>query len=325
MILLLIILAVIFDFLNGFHDSANVVATVITSEALPPRRALVLAAVSEFIGPFLFGVAVATTIGDGILHAYAITINVTIAAICAAIFWNLLTWFFALPSSSSHALIGGLVGAGLAFGGWSVIIPMGLLRVVLALLLSPPLGLLAGFLFMRLFLFLLRRASPTVNSTFKRLQLLTLVGLSLSHGSNDAQKTMGVISLGLVTAGVLETFSVPPWVIAISATSMALGTAVGSWRLIRTLGAKIFRIRPIHAFTSQLAGASVILGASLSGGPVSTTQVLSSSIAGTGAAERISKVRWTTLRDMVYAWLLTIPVTTLLGAAFFLILDRVTS
>lgn len=317
---LLILLALVFDFMNGFHDSANVVSTVITSGALPPRRALIVAALSEFAGPFIFGVAVATLIGDGILQSSAITITVTIAAISSAIIWNLITWYFGLPSSSSHALIGGLVGAGLAYGGWDVLIPLGLLRVVLALLFSPLVGFLGGFLLMKIALFSLRKAPPTVNTALRRLQILTLVGLSLSHGSNDAQKTMGIISLGLLSAGVLQRFFVPLWVVAISAGAMALGTALGSWRLIRTLGAKIFRIRPLHALSSQLSGATVILSASLTGGPVSTTQVLSSSIAGTGAAERISQVRWTTLLDMVYAWLMTIPVTTLLGAGLYLLL-----
>ncbi len=305
----LLVLALVFDFLNGFHDSSNIVATVISSRALRPRVALVLAAIAEFSGPFLFGVAVAKTIGEDLLHGEVLGIQVIIAALVAAVLWNLLTWYLGIPSSSSHALVGGLLGAGILEHGLGVVQIPGLVKILLALLLSPPLGLLAGFLVMRLTLWLVRGASPKVNTVFRRLQVITLISLGLSHGTNDAQKTMGVITLGLVSLGYLETFKVPLWVIAISATAIALGTSLGGWRLIRTLGGRIFRIRPIHGLTSQVAGAAVILGAALVGGPVSTTQVLSSTIMGTGAAERLSKVRWMILRDMAVAWVLTIPAT----------------
>ena len=318
MLIVLIILALVFDFLNGIHDSSNVVATTISSRAARPRVALGLAAVAHFVGPFLFGVAVATTIGDDLLVAEAITQTVIVAALTAAIAWNLLTWYIGIPSSSSHALVGGLLGAAIVAAGFAVVKLDGLLKIALALLLSPPLGLLTAFLLMRLTLWVVRGASPNVNTGFRRLQIPTLIGLALSHGANDAQKTMGVIALGLLTAGVYDTFTIPLWVIVVSALAIALGTALGGWRLIRTLGGKIYKVRPIHGFTSQVAGAGVILGASIWGGPVSTTQVMSSSIVGAGAGERVNKVRWNVLRDMVYAWLLTIPVTAIIAGIVYL-------
>ncbi len=319
MFLALLVLALFFDFLNGFHDSSNVVATVITSRALNPRLALLLAAVSHFIGPFIFGVAVATTVGKDLLDPGSLQINVVTAALISAVIWNLITWYLGIPSSSSHALVGGLLGAAIPVGGLSAVQPGGLIKILAALILSPPAGLLMGYLTMRLTLWLVRGASPKINHAFRWLQIPTLVGLSLSHGTNDAQKTMGVISLGLLLTGITDEFQVPLWVVTVSAAAIALGTSIGGWRLIRTLGAKIYRIRPIHGFTSQVAGAGIILGAALVGGPVSTTQVLSSSIMGVGAAERLNMVRWTVLNDMMLAWLLTIPVTALLSAlAFFL-------
>jgi PiT family inorganic phosphate transporter len=321
MIFILIALALVFDFLNGFHDSSNVVATPISSGAIPPRRALMMAAVAHFIGPFLFGVAVATTIGDGLLVEDAITTTALIAGLVGAIAWNLITWYFGLPSSSSHALIGGLVGAALVESGIEAIQLDGLTKIVIALLLSPILGLAIGYGVMFVTLFAARGATPKVNTFFRKIQYGTMIGLALSHGTNDAQKTMGVITLGLVTAGVLDTFEVPLWVIFLCSAAIALGTALGGWRLIRTLGGKIFRIRPVHAFASQLAGGAVIMGAALAGAPVSTTQVMSTAIIGVGAAERANKVRWTVLRDLMVAWLLTIPAAALMaGATMWLIL-----
>jgi PiT family inorganic phosphate transporter len=318
---ILLALALTFDFLNGVHDSSNIVATVIASRALHPRVALTLAALAELAGPFLFGVAVATTVGDELLSTAALTTSVVIAALIAAVVWNLVTWYFGIPSSSSHALLGGLLGAGLVTAGPEVVKLQGLLKILLALLASPLVGLVVGFLSMRLTVWLVRNSTPRVNNTFRRLQIVTLLGLGLSHGANDAQKTMGVITLGLVTAGIQEQFSVPIWVIAVSALAIALGTLLGGWRLIRTLGVRMYRVRPIHGLTSQLAGAGVILGAALLGGPVSTTQVMSSAIVGVGAGERASKVRWAILGEMLTAWLLTIPVTGGLAALAYLAIE----
>ncbi|MEN6480795.1 MAG: inorganic phosphate transporter [Anaerolineaceae bacterium] len=319
-VIILIILALIFDFLNGFNDSSNIVATIIFSRALPPRTALILTAVAEFSGPFLFGVAVAKTIGAGIVPAESINVLMLIAAIFSAIVWDLFAWYFGIPSSSSHALIGGLVGA-VGFGAsFSVIQLSGLGQVLLALFASPILGLLVGYLMMKLILFLARKASMKINFFFKNAQIITGVGLALSHGANDAQKTMGIITLALLTAGKIDHFEVPLWVIALSAGAIALGTSIGGWRLIRTLGSKFYKIRPVHGFAAQISSAAVILSAALLGGPVSTTQVVSSTIMGVGSAERINKVRWGVAGNIATAWLLTIPVTGLLAGLIYTIL-----
>ncbi|HEY47075.1 MAG: inorganic phosphate transporter [Anaerolineae bacterium SM23_ 63] len=316
----ILVSGLIFDFLNGFHDSSNVVATVISSRAMRPRVALIMAAIAHFCAPFLFGVAVATTIGNGVIDPSAISPNVILASVIASVLWNIITWWLGIPSSSSHALVGGLLGASVLAQGLEIIQIPGLAKILLALFISPPLGMLVGYLIMRIVLFLVRKASPRVSTVFKRLQIFTTLALSLSHGTNDAQKTMGILTMGLVSAGFQETFAVPLWVITASAGAIALGTALGGWRLIRTLGGRIVRIRPIHGFTSQIASASVILSAALLGGPVSTTQVVGSTIMGVGAAERISKVRWQVGREMVVTWLITIPVTAILSAAFYMLL-----
>ncbi len=314
MLYALIALALFFDFLNGFHDSSNIVATVISSRALPPRVALRLTALGEFLGPFLFGVAVARTVGEGLLDSTVITLPVVLAALLGAITWNLITWYVGMPSSSSHALVGGLLGAAIVADGLSVVHPAGLGKVLLALFISPPLGLLAGYLITRFVFFATRHATPRINNWFRRLQVVTSFGLALSHGANDAQKTMGVLTLALLASGRLTRFQVPFWVIFASSAMIALGTSFGGWRLIHTLGGRIFRVRPVHGLGSQIAGATVILGAALLGGPVSTTQVMSSAIMGTGAAERVNMVRWQVGRDMLIAWVLTIPTAALVAA-----------
>jgi PiT family inorganic phosphate transporter len=265
---------------------------------------------------------VATTIGEGLLDSRALTLASLLAALLAAVVWNLVTWYAGLPSSSSHALVGGLIGSAVAGSGWTAVQAAGLAKVMLALVLSPPLGMAAGFLLMRLLLRLMLKATPRVNDSFRRLQVPTLVGLALSHGTNDAQKTMGVITLALLLDHRMAEFRIPLWVVIASAGSMAIGVSLGGWRLIRTLGAKIYRIRPIHAFSSQVAGAAVILGAAIAGGPVSTTQVMSSAILGVGAAERWGKVRWGVLQQMVWAWVLTIPLSAALGAGGYFLLSR---
>jgi PiT family inorganic phosphate transporter len=317
LITVLIVVALIFDFLNGFHDSANIVSTMISSRAMRPRSALLLSAAAEFCGPFLFGVAVATTLGHEVLVGQAVTMSVILSALGSAIVWNLVTWLLGIPSSSSHALIGGLVGAAVLGFGFEAILVGGLLKVLAALLLSPLFGLSSGYLFMKLVLFVARGASPRINWLFKRAQVLTSLALALSHGSNDAQKTMGVITMGLVATGYLSTFAVPWWVVLVCAGAISLGTMLGGWRIIRTLGGKFYKIRPVHGFSTQVASAAVILGAALLGGPVSTTQVISSAIMGVGAAERISKVRWQVAGEIVMAWILTIPATALMSAILY--------
>jgi PiT family inorganic phosphate transporter len=316
-LVVLLISALIFDFLNGFHDSSNIVATVIASRAMSPRRVLWSTAAAEFAGPFLFGVAVAKTIGEGLVDPIHVTMPVVIATMVAAIAWNVVTWLLGIPSSSSHALVGGIMGAVIVSQGVDAIQMRGFLKVIIALFASPLLGLIVGYLLMNLTLFVFRGATPGVNRFFKRAQILTALGLALSHGANDAQKTMGIITLGLVVERVIPDFAVPIWVIAASAGMIALGTATGGWRLIRTLGGRIYKIRPVHGFVSQLSGASVILSAALVGGPVSTTQVMSSAIMGVGSAERISKVRWQVGYEMLVAWALTIPIAGVLAAAAY--------
>ncbi|MGA2110889.1 MAG: inorganic phosphate transporter [Anaerolineales bacterium] len=319
-LLILLALATTFGFLNGFNDSSSMVATVITSGALPPRLALTIAAVCNFIAPLILPLAVATTLGEGMLVDTALRTDVVIAGLSAAVIWNLITYFLGLPSSSSHALVGGLLGAAIVSQGLAVVRWAGLAKILIALFISPPLGLLVGFVVMRVTLRLADSSTPQVNRVFNLLQVPTLIGLSLGHGSNDGEKTIGVIAMALVTSGYQGTFHVPLWAILLSGASIGLGTSLGAWRLIRTLGARIFRIRPIHGFTSQLAGASVILCASFLGGPVSTTQVLSSAIMGVGAAERLGKVHWNVLRDLLTAWVLTIPACAAISLLLYLVI-----
>ncbi|UCE00981.1 MAG: inorganic phosphate transporter [Chloroflexota bacterium] len=320
--LLIVFIAVglLFDFLNGFHDSANVVATVIASQAMSPRVALTISALTNFIGPFLFGVAVATTIGTEVVSEEAVTVPTAMAALLAAILWNLITWWLGIPSSSSHALIGGFVGAAVIGFGFEAIQIRGLTTVLLALLISPILGFLIGYIIMVFFLWVGQGFTPRVNDFFRKAQWITTITLGLSHGTNDAQKTMGILTFGLVAFGVIPEFVVPVWIIAISAGAIALGTALGGWRLIRTMGAGFYRIRAVHAFTSQVASTAVILSAALLGGPVSTTQVISSTIVGAGSAERVNMIRWRLATQIAMAWLLTIPATFILGAVFYLLL-----
>jgi PiT family inorganic phosphate transporter len=321
-IVVVIALAIIFDFFNGFHDSSNVVATMISSGAMSARSALIIASVAEFSGPFLAGVAVADTIGRDVVSLEAIPVSVVIAMLAAAILWNVVTYLIGIPSSSSHALIGGMIGAAVIAEGLSVVHAAGLLKVVVALIGSPLLGLLAGWLFMRFVLFFSRGASPGVNTVFKRAQILTSIALAFSHGTNDAQKTMGVMTMALVIRGAIPSFVVPWWVIVLSAGAISLGVASGGWRIIRTLGGKFYRIRPVHGFAAQTTSASVILGAAILGGPVSTTQVVSSSILGVGSAERLSKVRWEVAANIALAWLLTIPASAISGGVAYLVISR---
>ena len=321
-LIILITLSLSFDFLNGVHDSSNIVATMISSRAMGPRAALIMTSLATLAGPFIFGVAVANTIGHDIVIADALNMTVIIAGLCSAIFWNIMTWILGMPSSSSHALIGGIIGAVVVGAGFKAIILSGVVKVLIALFVSPILGFLAGMLIANLVYKLAWKATPKVNTLFKRLQIVTSLGLALSHGTNDAQKTMGIITLGLVIARVIPSFEVPFWVIASCAGAITIGTSIGGWQLIKTLGSKFYKIRPIHGFTSQAAASTVILLASLVGGPVSTTQVVSTAIMGVGAADRLSKVRWKVAGDIGMTWLITIPATAILAAAFFWLINN---
>jgi PiT family inorganic phosphate transporter len=325
--IVVISLALFFDFSNGFHDAANVVATIITTRALSPRKALILASICEFIGPFVFGTAVAQMIGKNIIDLSTFDSSVLhlsmlliITALIGAIMWNLLTWFFGLPSSSSHALIGGMIGAVLVAYGPDKILWGGLLYVVGSLVFSPLLGLLVGWLFLKITFRLSREATPKINHFFNRMQIPSSIALALSHGANDAQKSMGLIAMSLVILGFSPSFYVPWWVVASCAAAIALGTATGGWRIIKTMGSKIYRLRSVHAFCAQTSSATVILGAALVGGPVSTTHVVSSSIMGVGAGQRISAVRWGVAKNIILAWFITIPASAVMaGLSFFII------
>ena len=316
-LILVISLALVFEFLNGMRDSSNIVATMISSRAFHPQTALGLTAVAEFFGPFLFGVTVAKTIGSDIIDSHFLTLGALMAALLGAIAWNLITWFFGIPSSSSHALIGGLAGAILVSAGLDAVKLNGFYKVLISLFTSPLIGFIVGFMVLRTIYFLARNSSPHINVLFSRGQFFTAIALAFSHGTNDAQKTIGIITLSLVIAGKLGNFSVPFWVIFISALTMAIGTALGGWRLIRTLGGKFYKIRPVHSFATQMTSAFVILTASLTGLPVSTSQVVSSAIIGVGASERFGKVRWGVAGDILVAWVLTIPASALFSAGFY--------
>lgn len=320
MLVAIIILALLFNFMNGFLGSSSSVATIIASRAIQPRVALGMTAVAVFLGPLIFGVAVAQTIGAGIITPEIVRPGMIVAALVSAISWNLLTSYFGIPSSPSYALIGGLVGTAIASAGFGALQPSGILKTLLSLFLSPVLGMLMGLLITRVVLYLARNASLKINWWFRNGQALTGFVLALSNGANDAPKGMGIIMLGLLTMQSMSGFQVPLWVLLSSAAAMALGSVIGGWRIIKTLGGKFFRIRPVDSFCSQIAAATVTLSAALIGGPVSTTQVVSSSILGVGAAERINKVRWGVAKNIGLTWLVTIPANMLLGWGLYQII-----
>ena len=310
---LLLAAAAAYDFVNGFQDSANIIATMIASNAMSVRGAMAIAAAGALAGPFVVGVAVARTLGSDVVAPHGISIAVALAALLAASAWNLATWMLAIPVSSSHALVGGLVGAAWSEGGWAAIQPGGLAKIAISLVLSPIAGFCMALAAMHLLLWLLRNATPRANMGLATGQVLASAALAVANGANDAQKTVGIIAMGLVLLGFTATFTVPWWSIALSASSLALGTAVGGSRVARTLGSRFYRVRPIHGFASQVSSAAVIFGASLAGGPVSSTHVVSLAIVGAGAAERRSKVRWALLGEIAIAWLLTVPASALVA------------
>jgi inorganic phosphate transporter, PiT family len=317
---LIILLAFILDVMTGILSAPSIVATMIASRAMSPRKALLLSTLAELIGPFLFGVAVANAIGSGVIDTMRITPPVLYAALSAAIGWMLFSWYVRIPSSSSHALVGGLVGAVVAALGPSAVQGPGFLKVVASLTLTLPLGVLGGYLMVRLCYWLVKNASPRINERFNQGQLLASFGLGMAIGTNSAQHAMGIIALGLVMTGFTPRFEVPTWVIAVSAVGLALGNLMGGMRLIRTIGAKFFQIRPIHGFSAEAASAALIIVSSLLGGVVSTTHLTSLSVIGAGAAERVSMVRWGFVQNVVIAWLLTIPTTAILGGLIHLVL-----
>ncbi len=318
-VVLLIVVALMFDFMNGFHDAANSVATVVSTRVLTPRQAVLWAAFFNFVAAFGFGVHVANTVGKGIIEPSAVTNTVVFAGLTAAIAWDVLTWLFGLPTSSSHALIAGFAGAGVAAAGPQVLIVSGLTKVMLFIFISPALGLILGVFFMTTVTFFVRHSTPArVDTTFRRLQLVSAAFYSLGHGTNDAQKTMGIITVLLFTAGYLgPAFYVPMWVILICHAAIALGTTFGGWRIVKTMGMRITKLQPIGGFCAETAGALTILGAAAAGIPVSTTHTIAGAIVGVGASRRLSAVRWGVARRVVWAWVLTIPGTGLMAAAIY--------
>jgi PiT family inorganic phosphate transporter len=304
----IVILAIGFDFMNGFHDAANAIATSVSTRVLTPRQAILMAAVLNMVGA-LTGTAVAKTIGSGIVETSAINNNTIIAALIAAIIWNILTWYLALPTSSSHALIASIIGAGVATaGGIGVLKWAGIEKILFGLVFSPIIGFAAGLLLMGLMMRLLKDTPPfVVTNRFKKWQIASAAFMAFSHGGNDAQKTMGIITMALVATGHLSSFVVPFWVIIICGIAMAAGTAGGGWRIIRTLGMKLASLKPVHGFAAETAAATIIETASRLGLPLSTTHVISSTIMGVGASKRFSAVKWGVGGNIVVAWFLTLP------------------
>jgi PiT family inorganic phosphate transporter len=317
-------LAVLFDYINGFHDTANAIATSVSTRALRPEHAILMSATANFVGA-LTGTAVAKTISSGLATTPGGSDGQTIvaAALIGAIIWNLITWRFGIPSSSSHALIGGLLGAVIASVGTSAILVDGVIgKVILPLVASPIAGVLGGFLLMVVLLNVFQHANPQrINERFRRLQVLSAAFMAFSHGSNDAQKTMGIMTLALIAAGVLPAdSSIPLWVIVLAATAISFGTAAGGWRIIKTMGQRVVKLDPVHGFAAETTAATIILTASHFGMPVSTTHVISSAIIGVGSSERLSAVRWGVAGNIVVAWILTLPASALAaGIAYVLI------
>lgn len=321
LIVLVIVLALAFDFINGFHDTANAIATSVSTRVLSPAVAILMAAGLNFVGA-LTSTKVASTIGKGIVDPKFLSNEVLIAGLTGAIAWNLFTWYYGLPSSSSHALIGGVAGGVLASQGLSALNVNGLVeKIFLPLIASPVIGFLIAYMVMGLIFRVVGNVAPRiVNKYFSRLQIVSAAFMAFSHGSNDAQKSMGIITAALLSAGFISSFKVPVWVVISCAAAMALGTSLGGWRIIKTMGARIIKLEPVHGFAAESSAALVIIGASLLGKPVSTTHVISASIMGVGATKRMSAVRWVVAKNIVNAWLLTAPMSALAAAlAFFLI------
>jgi inorganic phosphate transporter, PiT family len=326
LIIAIILIALIFDFTNGFHDSANAIATVVSTKVLTPRQAVMMAAIFNFVAAFTFGTAVAATMSKIVkldLIPTDIIPYIVLAGLIGAISWNIITWFLGLPTSSSHALIGGLVGSGIAAAGVAAI-QLGTVELAVAfMIISPLIGMLAGFLFMVAVLWICRKTSKEkVDHQFKRLQIVSAAIYSFSHGTNDAQKTMGIItpllfSIGYLTYNANGTLPVPIWVVLSAHAAIALGTLAGGWRIVKTMGHKITTLRPVNGFAAETAGAATIIGASLAGIPVSTTHVICSSIMGVGATRRLSAVRWGIARNIVWVWILTIPISAIIGYATY--------
>jgi len=320
----IVLVALIFDFLNGFHDAANSIATVVSTRVLSPRWAVVWAAFFNFVAAFTFGTAVAKTMGKGMIDLQYINLYVILAGLMGAIFWNLITWYVGLPVSSSHALMGGYAGAAVAKAGWGVIIVGGWTKTLAFIILSPAIGFVLGAGLMIAVFWVFRRWPPQrLDRYFRKLQLLSAAAYSFGHGTNDAQKTMGIISGVLVTAGILDHFYIPFWVVLLAHAAIALGTLAGGWRIVKTMGMKITKLKPVGGFCAETAAATSLLGTALAGIPVSTTHTIAGGIMGVGSVQRLSAVRWGVAGRIVWAWVLTIPVSGAVAAACFWVIQQI--
>jgi PiT family inorganic phosphate transporter len=317
-----ILIALIFDYVNGFHDAANSIATVVSTRVLTPGKAVIWAAFFNFIAAFTFGTAVATTVGAGMIEREVVTLAVILAGLIGAITWDLITWYFGLPTSSSHALIGGYAGAAVAKAGFVAIIPSGWTKTIAFVFVSPLIGLVAGLGLMTAIFWAFRRMRPgRVDNSFRKLQLVSAAFFSLNHGANDAQKTMGIIASVLLASGYIDEFFVPFWVVISAHAAIALGTLAGGWRIIHTMGAKITKLQPVGGFAAETGAALALLTATQFGIPVSTTHAITGAIVGVGATRRVQAVRWGVAGQIVWAWVLTIPCAFSIGAfTYFLLL-----
>src|SRR5699024_4711844 len=322
-VILIVIFALIFDFINGFHDTANTIATSVSTKALRPKRAIALAATMNFLGALTF-TGVAQTITSDIANPFDLENGTTVilAALIAAIIWNLITWYFGIPSSSSHAIIGAIVGSVIASSGFGFVEYKGLISILEGLFSSPIIALIIGYVMYTIIKFIFKnRNLAKTNKQFRRVQIITAAVQSYAHGTNDAQKSMGIITMALIVGGLHTTTEIPFWVQFSCASAMALGTSVGGWRIIKTVGGKIMKIRPVNGVAADLTGATTIIGATLLHLPVSTTHVISSSIMGVGAAHRVKGVNWGTAQRMMITWVITLPITALLGSLIFYVLQ----
>src|SRR5262245_48742043 len=324
LVVFIILVALAFDYINGFHDAANSIATVVSTRVLTPLQAVIWAAFFNFVAAFGFGVQVARTVGKGVVEAAVVDQWVILAGLIGAIGWNLITWYFGIPSSSSHALIGGFAGAAVAKGGFAALVLPGLVKILVFIVLAPVLGFALGWVLMVLTLWVFHRFRPSrVDGLFRRLQLVSAASYSLGHGTNDAQKTMGIIAILLFSSGYLgPEFYVPIWVILSAHAAIALGTFAGGWRIVKTMGMRLTKLRPVGGFCAETAGAVMLLGTVIGGIPVSTTHTITGSIVGVGATQRLSAVRWGIAGRIVWAWILTIPLSAIISALAWLSLPR---
>ena len=306
-LVILTFLILTYAFLNGFHDSSTVVATMIASRATSTKIALLIAAIGNFAGPFILGTAVAKTLGEGLFNLYSFKIETILFALISAITWSIITWYFAIPSSSSHTIIGAILGASIIFNGASSIRLGELYKILIFLLLSPVIGYIFGYINSKITHLLLKNASPRINRTLKILQIPLSSVVAVSHGANDSQKTTSLMAMVFFILGISSRFEIPIWMIAANAAAISIGTVAGGRRIIKTLGQRIYKIRPINGFSAQLSSAIVISTSSILGGPVSSTHIVTSSIVGAGASERINKIRWTTLNKIIFVLFTTIP------------------